>query len=286
MFQWFDRREDFLEAVHELEPYRVAAEAWIEAQKTVAGYCACCERMTVLQVTVGGYYDKHPNLREAMKCVNCNLSNRNRLLFQAAVSTATEVDARGIAVLERMSPLFAALQCKFPSIIGSEYLGEDLRPGVTASWHGYDIRHESITDLSFASSSLDLMLHCDVLGHVHDYRQALREVARVLKPNNGTMLCTVPFFMTRTTEHELARPKADGSIEFLDPPEYHGDGLRPNGVLTWHHFGWRLLQDVIQAGFSKVQIGLDYDPMCGFTTNNHPSADYGLMYPLLLRAQR
>lgn len=286
MFTWFDRKEDFLTEIRSLDAYRTAAEAWIESKKTVSGYCRCCGQMTSLQVTVGGYYGSHPNLREAMKCKTCGLSNRNRLLYHAVTEAAARVEVPQIALLERMSPLFGALQQRFPTIIGSEYLGEEMSAGTTHTWQGYEIRHESITNLSYGGSTLDFLVHCDVLEHVHDYRSALQEAARVLRPNHGTMLCTVPFFMNRNAEQELARPNADGSIEFFGPAEYHGDGMRPDGILTWHHFGWKLLEDVIAAGFTSAHIGLAYDPFCGYTTNNHPSFDYGLMYPLILRAQR
>lgn len=286
MFHWFDRQDDFMAAVRGFDAYRIAAEAWIESRDAVDGYCGTCGRMTSFAVTVGGYYGPHPNLREAMKCPGCNLSNRNRLLHQALTASVARIEAPRIALLERMSALFAVLQRAFPSITGSEYLGEGKVSGTTHAWQGHDVRHESITDLSFADASLDFLLHCDVLEHVHDYRLALREAARVLDPDDGTMLCTVPFFMTRIEERELARPRADGTIEFFGPPEYHGDGLRPEGILTWHHFGWKLLDDVIEAGFARAHIGLAYDPFRGYTTNNHPTFDYGLMHPLVLRAER
>lgn len=273
-------------AVRGLDAYRIAAEGWIESHEAVDGYCGTCERMTRFAVTVGGYYGPHPNLREAMKCPGCNLSNRNRLLHEALKARTRPAEEPRIALLERTTPLFSALQREFPDIAGSEYLGEGKESGTTHAWQGLEVRHESITDLSFDDGSLDFLLHCDVLEHVHDYRRALREAARVLDPAGGTMLCTVPFFMTRVEERELARPRPDGTIEFFGPPEYHGDGLRPEGILTWHHFGWNLLDDVRAAGFAQAAIGLAYDPFRGYTTNNHPTFDYGLMHPLVLYAER
>lgn len=285
MIVWFSNQSDFMQEVRRLDPYRIAAEEWIETHRKVLGYCIFCKQMTLMQTTTGGYYESHPNLREAMNCGTCNLSNRSRLLYNAVTSMAAKGETQRIALLERMSSLYAALQQRFPGIIGSEYLGDEKVSGTTYTWQGHEIRHESITELSFEDSSLDFVLHCDVLEHVHDYHRALREVVRVLKPNSGTMLCTVPFFMTRKAELELARPKQDGSIEFKYPPEYHGDGMQADGILTWHHFGWKLLEDLTGAGFKSAQIGLNYDPFSGHTTNNHPSFDYGLMYPLVLRGQ-
>jgi SAM-dependent methyltransferase len=197
MFHWFDRQDEFMAAVRGFDAYRIAVEAWIESRDAVDGYCGTCEEMTTFAVTVGGYYGPHPNLREAMKCPGCNLSNRNRLLHEALKTRIRDAKAPRIALLERTTPLFSALQRGFPDIAGSEYLGEGKVPGSIHAWHGFEVQHESITDLSFDDGSLDFLLPCDVLEHVHDYRRALREAARVLDPDRGTMLCTVPFFMTR-----------------------------------------------------------------------------------------
>jgi hypothetical protein len=39
-------------------------------------------------------------------------------------------------------------------------------------------------------------------------------------------------------------------VEHLEPPEYHGDPVNPEaGVLCFQHFGWRLLDDLREAGF-------------------------------------
>lgn len=283
MLTWFDSREAFLREIDALEPRRSAGEAFIAAQDSVGGYCTTCAAMTTFAVRVGGFYGSQPNLREGLACRGCGLSNRNRLIHSALRRRAGELEQGTVALLENLTPLFVALRRQLPQLLGSEYISEDHVSGQVYSYHGHPVRHESITQLSYADASLDLIGHCDVLEHVYDYRAALREVRRVLRPQ-GQMICTVPFFMTRQEEAVLARPRGDGSIEFFGPPEYHGDGLRPEGILTWHHFGWKLLDDAREAGFASAQIGLDYDLFCGFATNNHPRPEYGLMYPLLLRA--
>ncbi|MBL8299223.1 MAG: methyltransferase domain-containing protein [Rhodanobacteraceae bacterium] len=283
MLTWFDSSTDFLRAIDALDGRRRSGEAHIAAQETVAGYCVACAAVTNFAVRVGGFYGSNPNLREGLTCRGCGLSNRNRLIYSALRRRVDELPQADVALLEYLTPLFAVLRRHLPQLQGSEYISEKHVPGQVYSYHGHPVRHESITQLSYADASLDLVGHCDVLEHVYDYCAALREVRRVLRPA-GQMICTVPFFMTRQEEAVLARPRDDGSIEFLGPPEYHGDGLRPEGILTWHHFGWKLLDDAREAGFSRAQIGLDYDLFCGFATNNHPRAEYGLMYPLLLRA--
>jgi SAM-dependent methyltransferase len=282
MLTWFESSTEFLGEIERLEPRRQAGEAFVAEQETVPGYCAACAAMTTFAVRVGGFYGNRPNLREGMTCRGCGLSNRNRLIYSALRQRADAAPSLDAVMLECLTPLFLALRRHLPQIGGSEYISEQHESGKVYSYHGHQVRHESITQLSYADASLDLIGHCDVLEHVYDYRAALRELRRVLRPQ-GEMICTVPFFMRRQEEAVLARPRDDGSIEFFGPPEYHGDGLRPEGILTWHHFGWKLLDDARAAGFASAQIGLDYDLFCGFATNNHPLPEYGLMYPLLFR---
>ncbi len=283
MLTWFDNIADFTREIAALEPRRQAGEAFIAEKDTVSGYCVACAGMTTFAVRVGGFYGVNPNLREGLTCRGCGLSNRNRLIFSALQQRAAATPRPDVAMLECLTPLFVALRRKLPQLLGSEYISDAHQSGQVYSYHGHAVRHESITRLSYADASLDLIGHCDVLEHVYEYRAALREMRRVLR-SQGEMICTVPFFMHRQEEAVLARPREDGSIEFFGPPEYHGDGLRPEGILTWHHFGWKLLDDAREAGFSDAQIGVDYDLFCGFATNNHPRSEYGLMYPLLLRA--
>lgn len=282
MLTWFDDRASFMQAIEATEPCRRSGEDHIAGHATWRGYCCVCDRMVDFAARVGGFYADRPNLREGLVCPHCRLSNRNRLIHHGMSLRLAQLEQPTVALLERLTPLFVVMHKRLPQLLGSEYMGEEQVSGQHYQYHGHDVRHESITGLSYADASLDLIGHCDVLEHVYDYRGALRELRRVLRPG-GQMICTVPFFMTRDAEAVLARPAADGSIEFFGPPEYHGDGLRPQGILTWHHFGWKLLDDARDAGFAAAQIGLNFDLFSGFATNNHPNAAYGLMYPLLFR---
>ena len=103
------------------------------------------------------------------------------------------------------------------------------------------------------AASFDAVLSLDVLEHVPDYRAALREFARVLRPG-GQCVLSVPFYVDRESTETLARMDADGRVEHLQPPEYHGDPLG-GGVLCFHHFGWDLLAAMREAGFSDARCG-------------------------------
>jgi SAM-dependent methyltransferase len=107
-----------------------------------------------------------------------------------------------------------------------------------------------MTALSFPDSSLDHIVSLEVLEHVPDFRRALRECARVLRPG-GSILLSVPF---HRGERHLVRARCgdDGTIEHIEPPEYHGDPVDPQGCLCFYHFGWELMDDFLAAGFQTA----------------------------------
>jgi hypothetical protein len=49
-----------------------------------------------------------------------------------------------------------------------------------------------------------------------------------------------------------ARLQADGTVEHLEPAEYHGDPVDPHGCLCFYHFGWELIDDFRAAGFRRA----------------------------------
>ena len=61
----------------------------------------------------------------------------------------------------------------------------------------------SAENLPFADNCLDLVAALDVLEHLGDDCQALREIWRVLKPN-GAFVFTVPAFMSLWSVHDIA----------------------------------------------------------------------------------
>ena len=110
-----------------------------------------------------------------------------------------------------------------------------------------------MTALTFPTASLDAAISLDVLEHVPDYRAALREFGRVLKPG-GVLVLTVPFHDDRVESTQIARLADDGRVEHFGVPEFHGDPLG-DGVPCFHHFGWGLLDAIREAGFADACAG-------------------------------
>lgn len=234
---------------------------WLEGFCTV---CAAPGRFQLGTPEEGAHAADAPSLRESLACIRCRANARQR----AAVAVLRDVlpGLQGSVYLtEQASPLYLALRRMTWRVHGSEFgIGPLQRLRLTAwLWrHGAFgwIRHADVTALAFEDASLDAVLSLDVLEHVPDYRLALRQFARILRPG-GNCVLTVPFHDDRRDHVLRARMAADGRVEHLQPPQYHGDPLG-GGILCFHDFGWALLDDLRDAGFETTEAvrlqGLDY----------------------------
>ena len=282
MLCWYQDETELLAALARHQPAMDAGDAWVETQACLEGYCSVCESRTAFEVSTGVMLGVHPSLREGLRCPCCGLVNRNRLLFDGITTAPLDAPAVGLA-LEATTPLFAALHERFPWMQGSEYFGPGHSPGEQVLFQGRPVQHQSITGLGHKDASLDLVVHNDVLEHVEDTALALGECRRVLRPG-GVCVFTMPFFPYRQHTLLRGRQREDGSMEHIEPPEYHGDGLRSEGIYTFYHFGMDFMAMARRAGFRLVEAGLDFDVFRGYTTNNYRYGPDGVVPPIVFRA--
>lgn len=216
------------------------------------GYCWVCRSAQVFTYDLLHSDSIHVNWRERIICPSCQLNNRLRLSVQVFERSVRGTNP-SIYITEQVTPLARYLAKHQPSTVMSEYLGPQFLPGACDS-HG--IRHEDVTALSFEDGTFDYILSFDVLEHVPNYRAALSEFSRTLKPG-GTVLLSVPFGLIYDRNLIRARIGNDGAIEHILPAEYHGDPVNPEGgVLCYYHFGWELLEDFRAAGFSDARLSI------------------------------
>ena len=229
------------------------------------GYCYVCKEKTTFRT--GSQYSSVrndgktvPNWREQLICKKCGLNNRLRASIQIFEEICQPASTDSIYITEQTTPLYAWLKNNYTNVIGSEYLGESIPRGAK---NAANIRNEDLTQLSFTDSQFDYILTFDVLEHVADYEQALRECFRCLKPN-GAFLLGVPFDKNSQTNIVRARVNSNGKVEHLLPPEYHGDPVNPQGILCFYHFGWDLLDELRAIGFLPVVSYLYWSPEFGY----------------------
>jgi hypothetical protein len=195
------------------------------------------------QSSVGGRI----NWRERVICPVSHLNNRLRASVHLLdIELAPYKDDR-IFLSEQVTPLYNFLRPRYPNVVGSEYLGPHRAAG---SLNDDGIRHEDLTSLSFDRNSLDYILSFDCFEHFPRFDRAFMECARVLRPG-GKMFWSVPFVTTSQANITRARV-INGEIEHVLPPEYHGDPVNTQGCLCYTHFGWEMLEQVRQSGFSDA----------------------------------
>ena len=86
--------------------------------------------------------------------------------------------------------------------------------------HSTLVRNEDVTQLTFSDNYFDTVLCFDVLEHVPDYRAALKEFYRALKPGGKVYICGngIGFFI-----HSIKSPRNEASD--FDPSKWAADAM-------------------------------------------------------------
>jgi SAM-dependent methyltransferase len=97
--------------------------------------------------------------------------------------------------------------------------------------------------MSFADSSIDVILHSDTLEHVPDSKTALEESRRVLKPG-GHLFYTIPIVIGRLTRTRRGLP-----------PSHHGRrGLNRDDCIVQKEYGADFWCEIFEAGFREISL--------------------------------
>ena len=189
------------------------------------------------------------NWRERLTCPLTHLNNRARAAIHIVDTFFNIKNDTNIYIMEQTTPIFNFIKKKYNYVIGSEYLGDSVPFG---SVNKNGIRNEDATCLTFDKNSLDLILSFDVFEHIPNYKLAFLECFRVLR-DGGHMFFSVPFAILSEENIIRATIDKDGLVSHILPPIYHGDPMNSEeGVLCYHDFGWAMLTDLLEAGFSDA----------------------------------
>lgn len=213
-----------------------------------SGHCAVCGRDAV-------FVRLDDNPRENPLCVHCGSVPRQRAL--ALVLAQLGVDLANAHVHEASPSLgsWRFLRARCATFVASLWL-PDVRPGarVGAFWCA-DLQRQP-----FADGAFDLVITQDVLEHVPEPREALREIARTLRPG-GHHVFTVP---RRRDQPTRARAEwRNGVLHHLAPAEYHRDPTTRAGTLVVTDWGMDLESVVADRSRAPCSARVVHDVHAG-----------------------
>ena len=210
------------------------------------GYCSCCRSKTYF-VSLNSW------LRDNFQCSNCGSIPRNRALIQVlqkyypnwkdlAIHESSPSGGGASALIRRHCAHYIASQYYPMHPLGS-IVGE--------------YRNEDLERQTYADGSFDVVITQDVMEHVYDPSSAFREIARTLRPG-GSHIFSVPLVNKHQPTQVWATRNPDGSPNFLNEPDYHGNPVDPRGSPVTMRWGYDIAEYIKRAsGFSTCIETID-----------------------------
>jgi GT2 family glycosyltransferase/glycosyltransferase involved in cell wall biosynthesis len=196
--------------------------------------------------------------RESFVCRNCFALGRTEALARVMLARLAPDGEGSLAERARRRPQRRVHEFGFVGGVADTLRGQpwfstseffdDVERGASGP-HG--VRCEDLTRLTYEDESFDLVVSQDVMEHVPDPAAAFAETARVLRPG-GSHVFTIP--QNRDLAQSVVRARLDPyGVEYLLPPEYHGDPVRSQGALVFTDFGTDLVAILTEAGLTLVE---------------------------------
>lgn len=191
--------------------------------KSNHGYCVICRKETV-------FTEYNEWLRDYYLCDCCKSIPRQRALVNALNIFRPDWRREYIHESSPCGPSSDYIKNNCDNYTESQFF-----KNVNYGEYLYGVRCENLECMTFDSESFDIFITQDVFEHVLNPSLAFREIARVLKPG-GMHIFTMPWYTNLTKTIQRAKQIED-SIEFIEPPIYHGNPIDSSGSLVTYDWG-------------------------------------------------
>jgi len=210
------------------------------------GYCNCCDSKTTFVAESSWFRDYY-------QCNRCGCIPRERALMYAIEKFIP--DWRQV-IIHESSPAPRGASLKL-SKEAAQYIPSHYRPDQSGGALYNGVRCENLEQLSFADESIDLHVTQDVFEHLFAPDRAFREIARTLR-SGGMHIATIPLENGIHRSEVTARLLADGSVEYLSEPVYHGNPIADNRSLVTRKWGYDIVDYIYQSsGMTSTILYLD-----------------------------
>lgn len=189
------------------------------------------------------------NPRESWVCLSCGSTSRDRMYINAlALATGNTTPLVDWSKNKSVHVLEAAGARAHPGILKNKftYLNTSYVPEKMMDQNFDKNLYADLQSLHYEDHSFDIVMSSDVFEHVRLYKEALKEIFRVLKPD-GIMVLQAPFHPENRENIIRVQPEGDDDI-FLCPPTYHDEN-----TLVYRIYGAEFIAEIESAGFT-VQV--------------------------------
>ncbi|MDD2774366.1 MAG: class I SAM-dependent methyltransferase [Gallionella sp.] len=214
-----------------LRKQQLTGENILESQ----GHCSTCNQEV-------SFIAKNAWLRDHFLCSKCGSIPRERALMQ--VIEQFYPNWRDLIIHEtspgnRGASIRLAQECKV-------YRPSQFFPDQKLGTEHNGMRCENLESMTFGDESIDLHISQDVMEHIFNPAKAFQEIARTLKPG-GAHIFTVPLVNKMGASKLRAKMRNDDSIEYVEPPIYHGNPIDSQGSLVTMDWGYDIVKCIFDA---------------------------------------
>lgn len=183
------------------------------------------------------------NEREGRRCLRCNCSLRSVHLASTLASTISElagIRLHSVTALPWLAKVAPSLRIAEFNMAGDLHRYLRTMPNLYYSEYGSSdtsVPHQDLMCLSVPDQSFDVVVTSDTLEHIPSPRQAIAEIARVLRPG-GAHVFTTPVVWGRPNSRRRA-DVVDGELVHYLPPSFHGTPTKGRSAdsLVFFEFG-------------------------------------------------
>lgn len=246
--QQFRSFEDFLPVL------RAESSQWPEAVRQTLRLLAVagiCDPLSEAPIPPSQLEVEHANLRETM--AHGGVISRQRavlLVLRDLVERQELPDWQQMRVYlsEAVTPFAQRLREQIPRLRCSEYLAEP------DHWLRGQVPHRDLRRIGLPPATFHAVICNEVLEHVEELVPALQGLAEVITLG-GYLIATVPFLYGQHEHVVKAIWRGEGQEpEVIGEPDYHGNPVSQQGSLVYRYPGWKLLDDLREAGFRDAAM--------------------------------